>query len=66
MDIAEGKKSDFFMHPTLFILWKQLKLEFHFGSEIFNFNPHCSLIVRVDDVHVNLDETSPLCCYKTY
>ena len=55
----EGKVM-FFMHPTLFILWKQVKIFFHVSSETCNFNPHCSLNVRVDDVHVNLDETSPL------
>ena len=43
------------MHPMLF----NENMLFHSGSEMSNLNYHCSLLFRVDDVHVNLDETSP-------
>ena len=62
----EGKVI-FFMHPIYSMETSQIIISiFHVSSEICNFNPHCSLNVRVDDVQVKLDETSPLCCFKNY
>ena len=60
MDIAEEGKSEFFMHPWLYYETIYVPLLFLFGSEMCTLFFHCSLVDRVDDVHVKLDETSPL------
>ena len=53
-------KVNFFMHPWLYYETIYVPLLFLFGSEMCNLFSHCSLVDRVDDVHVKLDETSPL------
>ena len=51
---------NFFMHPWLYYETIYVPLLFLFGSEMCTLFFHCSLVDRVDDVHVKLDETSPL------